>query len=273
MKIIGIIGLGNMGMAICERLYSKYQFFVSDKDKNKTCNLAGVKHAIDNAYLIKAVETAILAVKPQDFEELIKEIKDLSGNKLLISIAAGITTQYLEARLKGSRVIRMMPNLPAKIGKGLICISKGISANEDDLIFSQELFSELGRTMLLNEDMLDAATAVSGSGPGYLYDLCEGKDIDSIDKFAKEVFLPSLISAAFDIGFTLEEARILSEVTVEGSIAFLRSSSLSVNELRDMVVSKGGTTEAALEVLHKGGTLAEAVKTAKERAGELSRRY
>jgi pyrroline-5-carboxylate reductase len=272
-KKIGIIGFGNMGSAIGERLKSDYQVFVFDKDKNKAGNLKGMNVVDNTADLIKQVDVVILAVKPQDFDELLKEIKDYVKDKLIISIAAGISTKYIGKQLGGARVIRAMPNLPAKIGRGMICLCRGKSATEDDLAFVLQLFKNLGQVLVIRENMMSFVTAVSGSGPGYFYDFIENQDIDyyNIPDNISKGFEDSLAEAARALAFDAQQAMILANTTTAGSIALLKETGLSPAELKKQVVSKGGTTEAGLNVLHKGGSLAEAVKAAAEKAKELSK--
>lgn len=268
---IGIIGFGNMGSALGEQFKTKYDILVFDQDSHKTKNLAGIDVADNATDLINKVDIVILAVKPQDLGNLLEEIKNFMKGKLIISIAAGITTDRIEKYLVNARVIRVMPNLPARIAKGMICLCRGKSAEQEDLSFAEELFNNLGNTLVLDEAMMDAATAISGSGPGYLYDWAEGKNIEEIKKYAKDVFIPALTRAAQSIGFAPRQAQALAKVTVEGSIDFLEKTKLSTLELKKQVTSKGGTTEAGLKVLQAGGTLVEAVKVALKRAQELSR--
>ena len=272
-KKIGIIGFGNMGSAIGERLKSDYQVFVFDKDKNKAANLKGMDVVDNTADLIKQADVVILAVKPQDFDELLKEIKDYVKDKLIISIAAGISTKYIGKQLGGARVIRAMPNLPAKIGRGMICLCRGKSATEDDLAFVLQLFKNLGQVLVIRENMMSFVTAVSGSGPGYFYDFIENQDIDyyNIPDNISKGFEASLAEAARALAFDAQQAMILANTTTAGSIALLKETGLSPAELKKQVASKGGTTEAGLNVLHKGGSLAEAVKAAAEKAKELSK--
>lgn len=268
---IGIIGFGNMGSTIAGRIKAKYIVYVFDKEKNKTDKASGLKVTESIHDLVNNVKTIILAVKPQDFRGVLNEIKGYVKNKLVISIAAGITTQYIEALCLKLRLIRAMPNLPAKVGAGITCLYKGESATNEDLLFSEELFKNLGETLILNdEDMVNAATAVSGSGPGFLYDAVENKSIEEIKKYANDFFIPSLKAAAEKVGFTTEQAIRLAKATSCGSISFLEQENLSPSEAKNLVASKKGTTEAGLEVLHKGGTLEEAVEAAKKCAEELS---
>jgi len=271
---IGIIGYGNMGRAIAERAKDTYEIFVFDKDKAKMKDLSGIKAALDIADLLKRSEVVILAIKPQDFASFLDEIKVGVQDKMIISIAAGINTSYLENLLSQARVIRVMPNIPAKIGFGMSCLCKGRFATDSDLEFSEILFRHLGQTLVLgNEVMMDAATAISGSGPGYYFNaICTSpKDYqDNADVFLKS-FIAALTEAAEDLGFANKEAQVLANATGVGAQMLLVKTNLSAAELREQVTSKGGTTEAALEVLGRGGSIKEAVYAALKRAKELSK--
>jgi len=259
-----------MGSAICQRLKNSYSLFVFDKDSAKTKNLSGVNVAENILDLLNKSEAVILAVKPQDFDNLLNEIKTNIKGELVISIAAGVTTGYIEKILGRVKVIRVMPNLPARIGKGMSCLCRGKFASDKDLNFAKELFDKLGQTLIINEDMMDAATAISGSGPGYFYNFIEKKDREEIKQSADK-FVESLSASAKSIGFSNEQANILAKATVGGSLALLQETKLSPLELKKQITSKGGTTEAALEVLHNSGSLRDAVKAALKRAKELSK--
>ena len=133
-----------MGQAIAEQIKSMYPIWVFDKDSNKTKNLSDINIARNVVDLLNEVDTVILAVKPQDFDTLLDEMKGNVKDKLIVSIAAGITTVYIEKRLGQTKVIRVMPNLPARIGKGMICLCRGkFSTDDDDLNFSKQLFENL----------------------------------------------------------------------------------------------------------------------------------
>jgi len=275
-KRIGIIGFGNMGAAIAEQLKNDYQIFVFDKDKGKTENCSGILAVKDSAELLSQADIIILAVKPQDFDGILNEIKGFSGNKLIISIAAGISTEYIEKTLGIVRVVRAMPNIAARTGDGVTCLSNGRFATEEDFDSTEDIFEYLGETKRIEEGLMNAATAVSGSGPGFCYDEIERRNIDTnnIDdfrRFVHEQFVPSLKSAAEGVGFSPQEAEFLSVITGNGCIGLFVKTKLPIAELKKQITSKGGTTEAGLEVLHKGGSLEEAVKAALKRAKELSR--
>jgi len=271
-KKIGIIGFGNMGSAIGERLKSDYQVFVFDKDKKKTKNIFGISVSRNAEELVKNADVVILAVKPQDFNSALEEIQNSTKDKLIISIAAGITTGYIEKALKGARVVRAMPNLPVKVGEGMSGIAKGKSATNEDLNFTNRLFSKLGESLVVREDMMPAVTAVSGSGPGFLCDLVEGNSIHQIEVFVKESFIPTLTSTSVNLGFTIDQAKILAEKTGTGTVKFIEVGHLSPEQIKKQVTSKKGTTEAGLRVLkHNIKNLTAAVKAALRRAKELSR--
>lgn len=275
-KNIGIIGFGNMGRAIAEQLKADYQIYCFDKDASKISGLLNMRAFSKVQELIKKVDVVLLAVKPQDFYALLNEIKPLIKDQLLISIAAGISTSFIEDIFGIVRVIRAMPNMPAKIGQGITCLSKGKFASEQDFDFSENLFVYLGETIRIEECLMNAATAISGSGPGYFYDLLESENIDinnanAVKEFARREFIPRLKQAAKAIGFKEEDADILAVSSGNGSVALLTKTKFSPAELKEQIASKGGTTEAALEVLHKGGSLEEAVKAALKRAEELSK--
>lgn len=269
---IGIIGFGNMGFAVAQQLKTRYKIYVFDKETSKIENLESIAVFSTLSDLMKAVDIVILAVKPQDFETVLTEITHNADGKLIISIAAGITTSYIEKYLPNARIIRTMPNLPLRVRKGMICLCEGRSTNEQDLNFVVSLFSDFGKTLILSEKMMDAATAISGNGPGYLYYLCETEAVVKIEEYAKDYFIPKLIAAARSLGFSAEEARILANTTADGSIEFLRATKLSPQEARKQVASKGGSTEAGLAALQRGVSFTEAVKIACARAQELSRR-
>jgi pyrroline-5-carboxylate reductase len=206
---------------------------------------------------------------------LLRGIKDVVSEKLIISIAAGITTDYIQKCLGQVRVIRVMPNMPSRIGKGISCVSKGKFSSNTDLLFTQEMFTYLGETLVLEEVMMDAATAVSGSGPGFFFELLLAHKIDlknqhAVESFAWDIFIPQLTDAAKLLKFSEEQAKLLAVQTAEGSVSLLMITGLTPQDLISQIASKGGTTEAGLQVLRNGGPLLEATEAAKKKAEELS---
>lgn len=272
-ETIGIIGFGNMGSSIAQQIRLDYRTLVFDRDKNKTKDNPRIQLADSLSDLLKQAQVIILAVKPQDFRAVLTQIKDRTREKLIISIAAGITTRYIEKYLGQIRVIRVMPNLASKIAQGMNCLSKGRFASSADLNFSIKLFKRLGITLVIGEKKMDAATAVSGSGPAYFYDFLDAQSLDyrNIPKPKIQDFTLSFKDAAKAVGFSSKEAGLLVDTTIKGALALLKATDAAPQELKKRVASKGGTSEAALEVLHRGGSLKEAVKAAYSRAKTLSK--
>lgn len=271
---IGIIGFGNMGSAIAERIKINYQVVVFDKDRTKTKNLLEIEVASDSVDLVKRVDTVILAVKPQDFDELLSEIKDYTKDKLIISIAAGITTDYIARRLGRSRnIIRAMPNLLAMIGKGATFLYSLNTASED-IDLATELFGQLGKIWIIEENIMPLATAISGTGPALSCYLIEmgGINYRNMPPEDKQCLISDLKEAAQKIGFNIEGVDTLAEGIINGVIDLLNQKNLNPSELRERITSKKGTTEAALKVLHEGGTLEDALRAAAKRAEELSKK-
>lgn len=257
--MVGIIGCGNMGGAIAHALLKAKQdvvLFDLDKDKleffNSQYSTASIANDLDE--LIIACKTVVLAVKPQYIDSvLLPSLKD----KLLISIAAGIPCSHIEDTVgEKPRVIRTMPNLPAKIGKSVTALAKGKFASVDDLELAKEILSYVGITIIVDEENIDKVTAVSGSGPGYLYR-----------------FLEAYQKAAMDLGFSKEDAKSLVMGTVKGTVELIEDKD-EFSDLCSQVCSKGGTTEAGISALNDANidkTLNDVLNRANNRAKELAK--
>lgn len=270
-KRIGIIGFGNMGQAITERIKSRYEVFVFEKDTQKTKGLAGITATSSILQLLKQSQSIILAVKPQDFAQVIMELKGSVQDKLIISIAAGITTGYIERSLGHARVVRVMPNLAVKVGKSTTSICKGAFAADSDIKFVLRLFKYLGRVFILPEDMMDAATAIAGSGPGFWCYLVQNMPKSEWENYSLKDFIPKLSLAAENAGFNKKEAGLFAASTTAGTLAIVERLGITPEELKVKITSKGGTTQAGLQVLESGGSLDEAITSACRRAAELGR--
>ena len=273
-KVIGIIGFGNMGQAIAERIKIHYQVIIFDKDKGKTSNVSGIRIAKDNIDLVKTADVLILAVKPQDFDAVLNEIKNYAKDKLIISIAAGITTRYIEKFIREVRIIRAMPNIGVRIGESETSLCKGKNAQDIDLDFAKELFNYLGKTRVMKEEMINAATAISGTGPALIFSYMDVKKIDPLnvpEQIEKE-YIKRLKEAAEKVGFDTQTAIELAGSTTASSIHLAAVTGVSPAELIKQVASKGGTTEAALEILARGGSWVEAAEAALKRAEELGKK-
>jgi pyrroline-5-carboxylate reductase len=267
-KKIGIIGCGNMGEALLRHLSTvvekSAQLMVSELDASRR-DLLRSKYRIiveiDNNSVVKFADVIILAVKPQDLDAVLRgEVCcGVSKDKLLVSIAAGVTTKRIEKIVgKDVPVIRAMPNMAAKIGESITSLSAGSSASASHMEIAKEIFSTIGDVVEIDEKHVDAATAVSGSGPAYFYYLIE-----------------SLVAAAVKADMTKEIAERLVLKTASGSIKLLEALKEDPVSLRKQVASKGGTTEAAFRVLEARKfkkIIIDAVKAARKRSKELSGR-
>jgi len=266
-KKVGIIGCGNMGEALLSRLATMAEkstsLMVSETDtarrdyiRTKYRMMVG----IDNNAVVKFADVIILAVKPKDFDSVLKQevCCGISAKKLLISIAAGITTKYIEKIVgPGMPVIRAMPNMGAFVGESITSISKGSAATGVDMDTAREIFGTIGDVVEVEEKLVDAVTAISGSGPAYFFYLVE-----------------ALIEAAKELGIGEEVAKRLVIKTALGSARLLETLKEDPEILRKKVTSKGGTTEAAIKVLENKlvrRIIKDAAKAAHARSKELSK--
>lgn len=267
-KRIGIIGCGNMGEALLSRLSTVLEkstsLMVSEMDAARRA-LLQTKYKIivqfDNNYLTKNSDVIILAVKPKDVDGLLQNevCCGVSKNKLLISIAAGITTKYIESVVGNEiPVVRAMPNMAAIIGEAISSISAGTSASKDDMKIAKDIFSVIGDVVEIDESLVDSVTAISGSGPAYFFYLVE-----------------ALIQAAGDLGLKEETAKKLVLKTALGSSKLLYAQGEEPAMLVQKIASKGGTTEAALRVFESKkfkNIIKDACRQAYKRSKELSRK-
>lgn len=257
-ETIGIIGCGNMGSAIIRQ---NRDVIVFDKDTKKASALRRkyhVKVAFDNRELVSKSNVIIIAVKPQDINGALEDIKSAITNQLVISIAAGITTRYIE-KIIGSnvRVVRVMPNMAAQVRSGISAICRGRFSQKKDILITRQIFEDLGKVIDVKEDQIDAFTAIVGSGPAYFF-----------------YFIEALSRAGEKLGFNEKLIRDFVKEVAKGSIKLLEETGLSAKELRERVTSKGGTTEAALNVFKHGKLnliVQEAIVKAAKRAKELSK--
>ncbi len=262
---IGIIGCGNMGEAILrgiisKKIASRRDIFVSDLNSAKlNCikKIHKVNVTFNNSMVTERSDIVILAVKPQKMNEVLSAIsEELDTKKLVISVAAGITTKKIKKLLaKGTPVARVMPNMPALIGKGVsaVCLSGVSSKYRKDIL---NIFSSIGKVVQVKEKDFDAVTAISGSGPAYFFYLVE-----------------VLVKTAISLGLKKDVAIDLAMRTALGSVELLAKSGLDPVTLRKKVTSKGGTTEAAFKLFKKKKLeeiLKTGIKKAKKRSKELS---
>ncbi|MGB2865318.1 MAG: pyrroline-5-carboxylate reductase [Sedimentisphaerales bacterium] len=269
MDTIGFVGSGNMAEAlikgiIAAKIYAPENVFVSDIRTERLELLAekyGVTAVENNAELAGKVETLVLSIKPQNMADALDSIKDAIGDEtLVISIAAGIKISKIAAVLGQMAIVRVMPNTPALIAEG----ASALYANEQAkslLDKALSIFSSVGKAVIVdNEDLIDAVTAVSGSGPAYYFLLME-----EMVKAGVELGLPEAVAK----DLVLQTAKGAGLLAVEAD-----KNGESPAELRRKVTSPGGTTEAALKVFADGKIselISAAITRARDRGRELSK--
>ena len=265
---VAFIGGGNMASAIIgglvAREFPRADVLVVDVDSNARTRLTasfGVKAIEAPAGALAEADVIVMAVKPQQMRDAAKAISPYSKNALVVSIAAGIRLSDLSRWLSGhDRLVRAMPNMPALVHAGVTGLFAPPSASEEDRRAAQLLLSAVGAALWFDhESDLDVVTAVSGSGPAYVF-----------------YALEALETAARELGIQEGAARSLALWTFVGAAKLAIERAEGPAELRAQVTSKGGTTERAIEVLEKAEVKArfvEAVKAACERSRELGAAY
>ena len=219
----------------------------------------GVATTASNREAVEDAGVVVIAVKPQDIEELLGELRGAVGaSQTVISVAAAIPTALVEEGLGDTvPVVRAMPNTPAAVHEGMAGLAGGRSAREENLATAEEVLAHLGRSVRVAETYMDAVTAVSGSGPAYFALLAE-----------------SMIEAGILLGLPRETSTQLVVQTMLGTAKQLRDDKLHPVELREMVTSPGGTTIAAIRELEQAGVRAaflNAIQAAMDRSRELAR--
>ena len=261
---IGIIGSGKMGQALIKGLLAQgiapAAVCASDADaarRREVRRRFRVWVTDDNGTIGRACDVLVLAVKPQQFPEVVPALeRSFRRRPLVVSIAAGVTLRWLEARLPKVPVIRVMPNLLATVGRAFSAIAAGRSATARHRAIARALFGAVGEVVELPERTFDAVTAVSGSGPAYVFFL-----VRAWEEAARALGLPPVVASR------------AIRATLAGSGALLEASGTSADTLISQVASKGGTTEAALTVLQRQRVQAhiiEALRAAAKRSKQLA---
>ena len=267
---LGFIGGGRMGEALIQGilksgLVAAADILVSDpvSDRRKyLTDTYGVKtyDSIEDKFIWSDCSTVILAVKPQIMKDVLQEAKNrINDSHLLISIAAGIQSSFIDANLTGfnCRIIRVMPNTPAFVLEAASALAQGPRATRDDMDTAVTIFNSIGKSIILNENYFDAVTGLSGSGPAYVF-----------------TFIEALIDAGLKVGLNRPDAELLVMQTILGSVKLAMSSKEHPAQLRAMVTSPGGTTIAGLHELEAAGfngIIMDAVEAATERSKELGK--
>ncbi len=265
-KNIAFIGAGRMAEAlikglIAKKVFDSQQVVAADKDLSRLAYLKDkyqVRIEPDNPKAVSSAGIVILSVKPAVMAKVLEEISVNmpSGRTLFISIAAGITLGTIEEKLRDAPVIRAMPNNPVLVGEGMTALCCGRLANNDDQKTAEDIFGSVGKVLIMSEELMDAVTAVSGSGPAFIYYIVE-----------------AMTEAGIKAGLSKSQANLLVSQTLLGAARTLLESGSQPSDLREMVTSPGGTTQAGLKVLDEGRVkeiLVSAILAAAKRAREIS---
>jgi pyrroline-5-carboxylate reductase len=266
MKVL-IIGAGNMGLTYAHSFINAdiirpADLYFIDRsakraDEIKRLSRNAVKQ--EAGPFVEKMDLIILSVKPQDFPTVASDIAPfMRPNQLVLSIMAGISIQTMSSTLKTDKVIRAMPNLPSQVGQGMTVFTTTEDVSRSELLTVHNLLNTTGKTLYTDKEvMIDAATAISGSGPGYVF-----------------FIMNAMTEVAKQLGFSNSEAQLLVRQTFHGSIDLLNQDELHAADWVKRVASKGGTTEAALKSFQEDQflpALERGLKAAFERARELSR--
>jgi pyrroline-5-carboxylate reductase len=265
-KVVGFIGAGNMGEVLIRGLIQsgsvkKSDIIASDANQERLAYIAktyGIRTSASNIELVESASIVIIAVKPQNIDDLLDELSASSHEKhLFISIAAGITTEKLAAKMHHkSGIIRVMPNAPSSVLAGIAALCPGRNVTPPDLQRAVAIFECVGKAVIIkNEALMDVVTGLSGSGPAFVF-----------------LVIESLSDAGVQLGISRKEASLLAAQTVYGAAKMLLETGRHPSELKDIVATPGGTTFAGLKMLEKGNfrsTIMDAVEAATLRSREL----
>lgn len=239
MKIL-IVGGGNMGRTYAESFIANHSvarqdLYILEHMEDKIpyfLSLGFEKIFVEPGPYIQDVDLIILAVKPQDTDSLFPHLAEhIKSTQIILTIMAGVPVSKIAQALPTQKIIRAMPNLPAQVGMGMTGFTAHPSVSRNELFSVQNLLNTTGKSLYFdNEDLLNSVTAISGSGPAYVY-----------------YFMQSMIESAQEMGFSITESETLVEQTFLGAIHLLSNNNFTCKEWINKVASRGGTTEAALE--------------------------
>jgi pyrroline-5-carboxylate reductase len=268
-KTIAFLGAGNMAEALVKGLLrakvaAPGEILCTDRRAERGPELKeryGVAFTTSNKDATERADIVVLSVKPQVMNKLLAEIAPaLNDRKLVISIAAGVPLAAIERKVgHGVRIVRTMPNTPALVGAGATALAAGEHATDDDLRQAKALFDAIGKTVVVDEPLLDAVTGLSGSGPAYIF-----------------LMIEALSDGGVKAGLPRAVAQELAAQTVLGSAQLLIETGEHPGRLKDQVTSPGGTAIAGLHTLEAGGlrtTLMNAVEAATTRSRELGKKF
>lgn len=260
--MLGFIGAGRMACAILEGvlaqgLYQPGQIIISNphEDKLERPKALGVQVTQDNHIVAQQADMLILAVKPQKFETVLDELRTLCNGKCVISIAAGISTDWIRARLPGALVIRVMPNTPLQLGCGMTAVAEAPQAPQELFQTVCGIFGAAGTVSVVPEAKMDQVVALSGSSPAFFFRMAN-----------------AMTAWAGEQGMDFQTALELTAATMKGAAEMLLKSGKTPGELTQQVCSPGGTTLAALTAFDDGGfdaILTDALNRCSKRSKEL----
>jgi len=266
MKVL-VIGAGNMGLTYAEGMstspyLNKRNIMVYDISEEKTEELNALPNFDAFTSLkdcLPQADIVFLAVKPYHSEALFKTMKEMvRKDQIFVSLMAGITIETIQSSLGITKVVRTMPNLPAKVGKGVTSFTESKEVSRVELLMVRNLLDTTGAAIHVeNENFINASTGISGSGPAYVF-----------------YFMQSMLEAALKMGFSQNDSKILVSQTFEGAVALFNDSDLSPTSWMERVASKGGTTRAALDSMDDNNVkelIKEAAYAAFNRATELGK--
>jgi pyrroline-5-carboxylate reductase len=261
---VAILGAGVMGEALLSGLVRAGkrvdELLVTERRPERVKELEdryGVE-VVDNPTAVKRADTVVVVVKPQDMGVLLDEVaSSVRPDQLVVSLAAGITTGFIESRLpEGVAVVRVMPNTPALVDEGMAAISPGSHCDDGHLRLAEDLLRSTGKVQRVPEKQMDVVTAISGSGPAYVFYVVE-----------------AMIEAGVHMGLPRATATEFVVQTLVGSAKLLRETGEHPTVLREGVTSPGGTTAAAIRLLEEGRVRADflaAIEAARDRSRALS---
>lgn len=256
---ISFIGFGNMAKAIADALVkeTQYELRASSPQLPLGINEQGIKTTAENISIVKDADIVILAVKPSMMDMVMKQISPhIPSQSLLISIAAGIQLAWFNKYVPTAAIVRAMPNIAATVGRAATPLRANEFVTSSKKNLAEELFSCIGLTTWVQHEIdIDAFTALSGSGPAYVF-----------------MFMEAMIHGACALGIAPDIAKLFTLQTFEGALVLAKKSLLTLDELRKTVTSPAGTTAAALDVLSKHGvdaSIQQAMQAAYDRAQQL----
>lgn len=258
-KHIGFIGCGKMASAIIKG--SEGNIIASEINEELAISASqrlGIKVLADNKELAQKVDIIFIATKPNQVEEVLKEIKDYAAEKLVVSIAAGVTTAKIENILQNTRVVRVMPNTPALVKLGMFGICPGKFALEQDVDFVEKFLSNIGKCITVTEEQMDIVTAISGSGPAFFYQVIE-----------------DMARAGEKLGLDYEKSLTLATQTALGSAQMIfNRGETTVQTLIDNVATKGGCTFVGIEEMKNRNSkefFYDVIRKTTQKANELGK--